>query len=146
MVELALIMPILAMIVFSSIDLGRTASYQNRMSNAAREGAAVAQFTPKAVNSGCNGDRNIVDRVRKQNASLAQMTGYTVTVAKKNTSTGVLTTYTGCTATTPTLTFAPGDRIVITVSADLKMSGPVSVAVIGNTAHLRRSAELVVQG
>ncbi|WP_421119973.1 TadE family protein [Aquihabitans daechungensis] len=144
--ELALIMPVLAMIIFSAIDLGRTASYHNRMSNAAREGASVAQFTPMAVNSGCNGDRNIVDRVRKQHESLATEAGYTVTVAKKNSSTGVLTTYTGCTATTPALTFAPGDRIVITVALDLPMSGPVSVAMVGNKARLERRAELVVQG
>lgn len=146
LVELALIMPILAMIIFSAIDLGRTASYNNRMSNAAREGAGVAQFTPKSVNAGCNGDRNILDRVRKQNESLATEPGYTVTVAKKNVSTGVLTTYTGCTTTTPALSFAPGDRIVITVTMDLPMSGPASVAVVGNTARLKRSAELVVQG
>lgn len=145
-VELALIMPILAMIIFSAVDLGRTASYYNRMSNAAREGASVAQFTPEAVNSGCNRDRNIVDRVRKQNESLATATGYKVTVAKKNTSTGALTPYTGCTTTTPALSFAPGDRVVITVTVDLAMSGPASAVVVGNTARLQRSIELVVQG
>ena len=146
LVELALIMPILAMMIFSTIDLGRTASYHNRMSNAVREGAAVAQFTPAAVDSGCNGDRNILDRVRKQNEQLAAEAGYTVTVAKKNASTGALTTYTGCTATTPALSFAPGDRVVITVTVNLAMSGPASVAMVGNTAELERSAELVVQG
>ncbi|MCU1369754.1 MAG: TadE-like protein, partial [Ilumatobacteraceae bacterium] len=109
LVELALIMPVLAMIIFSTIDLGRTATYFNRLSNAAREGAAVAQFTPTAVNSGCNGHRNIVDRVRGQDERLTSEPGYTVTVAKKNASTGVLTPYTGCTTTTPALTFAPGD-------------------------------------
>jgi Flp pilus assembly protein TadG len=146
LVELALILPILAMIALSSIDLGRTASFHNKMSNAAREAATVAQFTPTAVNSGCNGDRNILDRVRKQNETLAGEPGYEVTVAKKNTTTGALTPYTGCTTTTPSLSFAAGDRIVITIEADVTMSGPASMAFVGNVAHLRRTVEVVVQG
>lgn len=139
-------MPILAVITLSSVDLGRTASFHNKMSNAAREGAAVAQVTPVAVDSGCNGDRNILDRVRKQNESLATEPGYTVTVAKKNTSTGTLTPYTGCSTTTPALTFSPGDHIVITVTVEVAMSGPASMAFVGNRARLERSAEVVVQG
>lgn len=146
LVELALIVPVLAVIILSSIDLGRTASFHNKMSNAAREGAAVAQFTPRAVDSGCNGDRNIVDRVRKQNESLASESGYTVTVAKKDASTGVLTPYTGCSTTTPSMSFGPGDRIVVTVQVDLALSGPASKAFLGDRAQLERSAELVVQG
>jgi Flp pilus assembly protein TadG len=146
LVELALVMPILVVMIFSSIDLGRTASYLNRMSNAVREGASVAQLDPTAVDSGCNGDRNILDRVRQQNESLATEAGYAVTVAKKDASTGALTTYTGCTSTTPSLTFAPGDRIVVRVTVDVAMSGPASVAMIGNSARLERTAEVVVQG
>jgi Flp pilus assembly protein TadG len=146
LVELALILPVLAMIVLSSIDLGRTASFHNKMSNAVREGAGIAQFSPTAVDSGCNGDRNVLDRLRKQNESLADEQGYTVTVAKKNPSTGALTPYTGCTTTTPALTFVPGDRIVVTVEIELKMFGPMSMAFVGNVAQLHRSAELVVQG
>jgi Flp pilus assembly protein TadG len=146
LVELALIMPVLAVIVLSSIDLGRTASFHNKMSNAAREGAGVAQFSPTAVSSGCNGDRNILDRVRKQSESLSGEPGYSVTVAKKSATTGALTPYTGCTTTTPALTFAPGDRVVVTVEIDVAMLGPMSMAFVGNSAHLERSAEVVVQG
>jgi hypothetical protein len=58
----------------------------------------------------------------------------------------VLTPYTGCTTTTPALSFAAGDRIVITIEADVTMSGPASMAFVGNVAHLRRTVEVVVQG
>jgi Flp pilus assembly protein TadG len=146
LVELALVLPIVAVIALSSVDLGRTAAFRNKMSNAAREGAAIAQFAPAAVDSGCDGDRNILDRVRLQNESLADEPGYTVTVAKRSTTTGALTPYTGCTTTSPALTFAAGDHVVITVAVDVAMSGPASVAFVGREVRLVRRAEVVVQG
>lgn len=141
-----MVLPLIGLLVFTAIDLGRLAQYQNRMSNAAREGAAIAQVFPTSVNSGCQGDRNVTDRTQKQSESLSHVVGYSVSIAKKDPGTGSLTPYTGCTAPSGGLTVSPGDHVVVTVTADVKMSGPITTAFVGGTAHLRRRVEVVVQG
>jgi Flp pilus assembly protein TadG len=146
LVELGLILPVFALLGFSAIDVGRMGQYQNRMSNAAREGAAIAQFSPRSVNTGCNGTRNVVDRVKAQNPSLATAPGYSVTIGKKDTSTGVVTTYTGCNTASNGVTIAPGDRLVVTVKLTITMSGPITAKALGNTVQLVRKNEFVVQG
>lgn len=137
--------PGLVMIVFTAVDLGRTAQYQNRMLNAAREGAAIAQFSPTSVDSGCRGDRNIVDRTIRQNPGLAGTEGFSITVAKRSAA-GTLTPYTGCGNVTGAVTFAPGDHVVITIRSTVRMTGPVTYAVVGRKLNLVRSLEVVVQG
>lgn len=144
LVELALVIPMVAMMVLTAVDLGRTAQYQNRMLSAAREGAMLAQLTPAAVDSGCRGDRNITDRTNEANAAITQNPGYSVTVAKKTA--GSTVPYTGCTVPSDGLTVAPGDHVVVTVTADITMSSPISTATIGRVMHLSRSVEVVVQG
>lgn len=150
MVELCIVFTLLTFLVIGAIDLGRLAGYHNRMENAAREGAAIAQMTPAAVNSGCQGDRNVVDRTARQNADLASRPGYTVTVARKVADPAAdggfrYDAYTGC--TTPSVgLIQPGERIRVTVTADVAPTGMLSAAFLGNTIHLSRSIEVVVQG
>jgi Flp pilus assembly protein TadG len=148
-VELALVMPFIALLCFGAIDLGRMAKFQNRMSNTARESGAILQLFPTSVNTGCRGDRNAVDRAARQDSGLTSVAGYSLTVAKKG-SGGVLTPYTGCgTAIAPNgteVSIEPGDHIVVTITADVKLVGPFNFAFSDGIVHLKRSTEVVVQG
>jgi Flp pilus assembly protein TadG len=142
-VELALVCAVLFLVVFGVIDLGRAYSLQNRLTNASREGAAVAQFKPGDVNAGCNGGANVVDRTANEDSGLASTPGFTVTVAKKVGST--LTPYTGC-GTPNGTTIAPGDTVVVTARANFKVLTPLVGSIVGNTIIVTRSTTVVVQG
>ncbi len=139
---------LLITIVFASLDYGRLARVQNQLSNAAREGAAIAELTPYRVNRGCQGGANVLDRVDRQDPNLSgggTAPGYTVTVSKRLPG-GGLQAYTGCTTATSGLTVSPGDRVVVKVTRDITIHSPVAAAVIGDTATLSRQVEVVVQG
>ena len=144
-VEFALVSPILAMVVFGVLDLSRVAQLKNHLSAAAREGAAVAQFWPTDVDHLCS--PSVVDAVSAADAKLAAQSGFGVTIAKRNASTGALTAYTGCGTASGSLTISPGDRLVVTVKADMTMFTPLASAFVGgSTIHVSRTFELVVQG
>lgn len=147
-VELALVMPFIALLCFGAIDLGRMAKFQNRMSNSARESGAILQLFPTSVNSGCRGDRNAIDRAARQDSDLTSVTGYTLTVAKRSGSS--LIPYTGCAKAIAgngtEVAIEPGDHIVVTITADVKLVGPFNFAFSDGVVHLKRSNEVVVQG
>ncbi len=145
LVEFAILLPLLALVVFASIDLGRLAQNHNRMENAAREGAGIAELHPSSVNSGCQGGRNIVDRTRAQNPGLAAQDGFTVTVARKRAGGTTFQPYTGC-GTTSIGTISPGDRVKVTVTADVTATGILTATLFGSEMKLTRSMEVVVQG
>ena len=149
-VELALVLPIVATLVFGSIDLGRMARYQNRLSNAAREAGAIVSVFPTSIDSGCRGDRNATDRAAAD-SNANTLPGYSVTVSLKGAG-GALTPYTGCSGTVTLANQAScgqpvcaGDHLVVTVKADASLYGPYTFA-MGRTVHLKRSTEVVVQG
>lgn len=148
MVEFAFIVLLLTTIIFTTLGYGRFAQYQNRLSNAAREGAAVARLNPYSVNRGCQAGNNVEDRADRQDTGLSgngRAPGYTVKVAKRS-GDGSLTSYKGCGAANPAVTISPGDRIVVTVTRDIDMHSPAAAAVVGNTATITRQVETVVQG
>jgi len=144
LVEFALILPFLAILVFGTLDLARAWQLQNRLSNAAREGAASAQFSPSNVNAGCDDGNNVRDRAGNEEASLSTEPGYSITVAKITG--GVATAYTGCGTTTPSMALAGGDTIRVTARADLELLTPLVGALVGNPLKVDRSTEVVVQG
>jgi Flp pilus assembly protein TadG len=145
-VELALILPFLAMIVFGTIDLGRIAQLQNRLAGASREAVAVVQMRPTNVDHACAGGLNAVDRAADEDGRLASVSGYGVTVSRKDPSTGVLTPYTGCGTASGGLAIMPGDKVVVTVKADLTLVTPLVAALVGSPMHVSRSSAVVVQG
>ena len=49
LVELALILPVLTLILFGTVDLGRVFFYQARLTNAVKEGAFYGAYTPYNV-------------------------------------------------------------------------------------------------
>ena len=147
LVELALILPPLALVVMSAIDLGRMARFQNQLTNAAREGAAIAQYHPGWVGPGTasscstNEGRNIIDRATMQNAKLAETTDFSVTVSED----GGMTWPTGCTNAMPA-SVVPGDRVQVTVQARYATFAPLTRMIWGSSVLLERSAHVEVVG
>lgn len=143
LVELALSAVVLILVVFGVIDLGRSYGLQNRLANASREGAAIAQFKPGNVNTGCASGSNVVDRASNEDAGLATASGFTVTVAKQVGASQVA--FTGCGAPVGT-TVVAGDTVVVTVKANFSVITPVIASMIGNTVVVSKSTSVVVQG
>ena len=149
LVELGIVITLLTFLVLGAIDLGRLAGFHNRMENAAREGGAIVQLTPAAVDAGCHGDRNVADRVARQNPELAATPGFRVVVERKTTSAGGAVRYlpyTGCETPSQGGAIPPGERVRVTVKADVRPSGVITAQVLGDPIHLSRSIEVVVQG
>lgn len=145
--EFALVLPILAILVFGTIDLGRVFRLNTRLENAAREGAAgIAAFSPLRVDSGCRGRANIVDRVKDEDTALATEPGFTVKVFKRDGGTGVLVPpagITGCDTGAPGVIVAPGDRMVVQVEAFFDALSPVTGR---GRITVRGSHEVILQG
>jgi Flp pilus assembly protein TadG len=143
LVELGLSAVVLVLLVFGVIDLGRSYALQNRLANASREGAAIAQFKPGNVNTGCASGSNVVDRASNEDSGLSSASGFTVTVAKQVG--GSQTPFTGCGAPVGT-TVAAGDTVVVTVKVNFSVLTPIIGAMVGNTIVLTKSTSVVVQG
>ena len=145
--EFALVLPLLAILVFGTIDLGRVFRLNTRLENAAREGAAgIASFSPFRVDSGCRGRANGVDRVKDEDTLLAAEPGFAVKVYKRDSGTGTLVPpggITGCDAGAPGVTVAPGDRIVVEVEAFFDALTPVTGRA---RITVRGSHEVILQG
>jgi Flp pilus assembly protein TadG len=142
-VELALSAVVLILIVFGVIDLGRSYALQNRLANASREGAAIAQFKPGNVNTGCASGSNVVDRASNEDTGLAAAAGFAVTVAKQVGASQVA--FTGCGATVGA-TVSAGDTVVVTTKATFSVITPIIGSIMGNTIIVSKSTSVVVQG
>ncbi len=145
LVELALVIVPLTLVVFTSIDLGRLAQYQNRVSNSAREGAAVLAAHPGWVSTGCNQDRNAVDRARNQNSGIASMPSYSVKAYKGSGPFIAANEITGCSNGFPAGVTA-GSKVSVVVSVTVSNHSPLSGPFIGSSTVIRRSATATVQG
>ena len=144
-VELALVLPFVALLVLGTVDLGRVFRLQNRLTNSAREGGALAQFRPGSVDVGCDGRRNITERALDEDAGLTALPDLRVEVLKKDVATGGLTRYTGC-QTTSSASVAPGDVVVVRVRAAFSPLTPLVSALIPSPVVVTGSQEVVVQG
>ncbi len=145
-VELALVIVPLTLVVFTSIDLGRMAQYQNRVTNSAREGVAILAVHPGWVSSGCNQeDRNVVDRARNQNSELSSMASYTVRAYKGSGPFTAANEITGCTNGFPSGVVA-GSKVSVVVSVRVSNNSPLSGPFIGSSTVIQRSATATVQG
>ena|SRR5579871_3575393 len=139
LLELALLLPFLSMIVFGSIDVGRTFSLQDRLTNMAREGGSFAQFFPARVASTSAGDTcsagSVTSRALNEDPAL---TPVTVTVTDLTTS----TVLTGC----DMVGVAAGDKVRVSVTTRVKPVTPLVQVVAGSTYTLTGSIDVVVQG
>ena len=148
LVELALVLPFLALLVLGTIDLGRAFRLGTRLENSAREGAAFAQFHPTKVDSGCEGTSNVVDRARAEDDALPVLPGYSVTVFKRDPSSGALLPPAGYTAcgTVTSVSLAPGDEVVVRVQASFSPLTPLVSRLTGTPITLTAREQVVVQG
>jgi Flp pilus assembly protein TadG len=135
-VEFALLVPFLAMLVFGTLDVGRVYRLQNRLKNAAREGAAYAQFRPREVVTGGSCTDSIQDRVAGEDPDLPSQAGYRVTVLQGSTA------LTGCNVAV----VHPGDRVTVEVRADFSLLTPIVVALTGNPIVVTGRTTVEVQG
>jgi hypothetical protein len=140
LVELAIALPLLAIIVFGTIDLGRAYLTWVRVKNAAREGAAYAQFFPWRVSPAggqCNAPDNITYRAQAEGGN---DTSIVISVKKADG-----TTITGCTTTGSSLP-RPGDPVTVTASKPFTLITPIVQAIVGPSVNVRASVTVAVQG
>lgn len=140
LVEFALLLPFIALLVFGTVDLGRGFSQQNRLKNASREGAAWAQLHPNRVNC-AGGDPDITDQATAEDAGLAGVPGFTVTVRLEGTTFPFVPS-----CTTPAASPVPADTtIVVEVSANFDVVTPFVGAVTGDPITQTASTKVQVQ-
>jgi Flp pilus assembly protein TadG len=140
LVETAIIISVLAVFVFGVVDFGRVYNLGNRLSGAAQEGAAYAQYNPRAV-SGCTGGADITSRAAGSDTGLVSDADLTVSVAKVIS--GGMTAITGCNAGA---TVSPGDRIRVTVTHHFEVYTPLVAQIVGSSLIISRTEEVVFQG
>ena len=133
MLELALILPFIAVVVLGTVDLGRGLALRNRLTNMAREGAFYAQFRPNDV-VGCTP------------TSITSIAGYE-DLAITNETVSVTNAATG-TAIPNNCGGSPvgGMRVRVQVSAPMTIYTPIIGTFVGNTVTVGSGTEVVVQG
>jgi Flp pilus assembly protein TadG len=139
-VEFALLAPMLALIVFGVIDLGRAYSLHNRLVNAAREGAVYGQYFPSRFAQSCDTSgifADIVDKAIHQDTSLnlpaTAVTGF-------YTHAGSSQSYSGCSQS-----FSAGDEVTVKVQRQLTILTPLVSAIVGKTITLTGTDQVIVQ-
>ncbi len=139
LVELALILPVMALIVFGVVDLGRGYQLHLRAEAAAREGVAFAQIHPNHVV--CAGAPDIVERVSAEEKGLAEHPGFRVAVFGQDDG-GAFVAVTGCDGKVA----QPGERVRVEVTVTYDVLTPIVERVVGSTIDLTGDAEARVQG
>ena len=122
LLELALILPFLAVLVFGTFDVGRGFSLENRLTNMAREGAFAAQYDPCDTGA-------VTAAARAEDPGIGAVD---VTVTRRGGGSACGT--------------SAGDEVVVTVSRSLTVMTPLVAAVTGPTVEVRGTATVVVQG
>ena len=139
LVEFAIILPLLALVTFGTVDLGRAYMTINQVKNAAREGAAYAQTHPvRLAGTGCTTPDSAQWHVRNEADSAS--TGFNVEVTTPG---GTFSSSDlGCAPFTATAT--SGQDVTVTVSTPFTVLTPLVRAVTG-TPTIRSSVTMRVQ-
>lgn len=151
MIELALVLPLLAILVCATIDFGRYYQAWNEAKNAAREGALYAERYPnqQVPNSGvCATPNNIQDKALQELEANESDATFTVTVtATSPTGTARPAVPGGCGASSnpATAVIKPGDTVKVRVSRHVDLITPVAARVIGDV-DIVASVSTQVQG
>lgn len=139
MVELAFVLPVMALIVFGVLDLGRGYQLHLRAEAAAREGVAFAQLHPNHVV--CLDGSDIVESVSAEEEGLADRPGFSVAVFGQDEH-GTFVPIAGCDSDVA----QPGERVRVEVTLTYDVLTPVVERVVGRTIDLTGDAEARVQG
>lgn len=137
--ELAILLPLLALVSFGTVDLGRAYVTVNQVKNAAREGAAYAQTNPaRLAGAGCTTPDSTQWHVRNEAGSASA--GFAVEVSTPG---GTFSSSdAGCAPFTATAT--SGQNITVTVSTTFTVLTPLVRVVTGNPT-IRSSVTVRVQ-
>ena len=138
LVEFGLLLPLLVMVVFGVVDLGRAYRLKTQLANAAREGAAFAQYFPGHVDNSsvsCADPDNVVFVARNETVPANT---FSIAVSKASDGSAIA----GCDRTT----LAPGSTVVVSASAPFGVLTPVVSAIVGRTLTLHAEVSMVVQG
>ncbi|HVE94373.1 MAG TPA: TadE/TadG family type IV pilus assembly protein [Acidimicrobiales bacterium] len=134
LIEFALVLPLLVILVFGTIDGARIFATWNRVKNAAHEGAAFAQFFPtqqSAVGTACAAPNNITDRAK------AEGTDLTITVSPAVTP--------ACQTMGPSAPVQPGGMVTVTATVPFSFITPLA-GVLWGKPTVRASVKMTVQG
>lgn len=138
MVEFAIVLPLMVVLVFGTIDIGRAYMAWNQVKGAAREGAGYAQFFPnRATNVGICVDPDNV-RFKALQEGDGDTTSYSVSTKRVDPPQSTITC--GGTAV------PPGAKVRVTVSQPFEVITPIASRLVGNPLVISASVEVVVQG
>jgi Flp pilus assembly protein TadG len=139
LVEFAVILPLLALVAFGTVDLGRAYATVNQVKNAAREGAAYAQTHPaRLAGTGCTTPDSTEWHVRNEAGSAG--TDFAVEVSTPG---GTFTSSDiGCVPFAAAAT--SGQDVTVTVSTPFTVLTPLVRGVTGNPT-IRSSVTVRVQ-
>jgi hypothetical protein len=147
LVEFALIAPVLILLVFGVVDIGRAYRLENQLKNAARAGATIAQTSPLQFQHGdnlghdlCADPHNVLYQAQSE---LGSSSGYSVQLQVLDGSGTVTRTVSGCNQL-PTL--SGGTRLRVDVSSNFEVLTPVLGAIIGNSITVHGTQDVVAQG
>jgi Flp pilus assembly protein TadG len=138
LIELALLLPLLATCVLGVVDLGRMWQLKNRLTNAAREGVAVAQYSPGSVDPNCHGHVNVTDAVVGEDAESPFPATPVVIVTV--THGGVRRPYTGCTDAV----VVAGDEVEVRATVRVQYLAPGLAALLGSDVGVSGFAHAAV--
>jgi Flp pilus assembly protein TadG len=159
LVELALLLPVLALIVLGTVDLGRAFFAYERLVNAAREGALFgvhypAQLTATSTTTPSSADPyNVVYRVRQESASASGTADPDLGITVTSDGNSDVRCYAGR-STTPLATgsFAgdcstakSGDTIQVRASYAFRPLTTQLVGIVGASFRMRATARMVIQ-
>lgn len=137
--ELAFILPVMSVLVFGVLDLGRGYRMHLQVEAAAREGVAYAQIHPNDVD--CAPGPDIIGRVSAEEAGLAQRPGFRVAVYGQDDS-GAFVPVTGCGSDVA----ESGERVRVEVIVTYDVLTPMVERIVGSTITVTGAAEARVQG
>jgi hypothetical protein len=146
LVELALVLPLLALLAFGTVDLARAYRLDVRLTAAAREGAAFAQTEPNDIQ--CPGAANDVrDRVALEDPGLATSLGYGVRTFY-GPAAGPFNEYGDglCLSQGGSRVVSAGQRVRVEVRSTFTVLTPLVQTLVGNSIQMSSIAEVEVQG
>lgn len=137
--ELAFVLPVMSLLVFGVLDLGRGYRMHLQVEAAAREGVAYAQIHPNDLECALGPD--IIERVSAEEDGLAQRPGFRVAVYGQDDD-GTFVPVTGCDGDVA----ESGERVRVEVTVTYDVLTPLVERAVGSTITVTGAAEARVQG
>jgi Flp pilus assembly protein TadG len=150
LVELALLLPLLALLLLGAIDLGRAFFAYNRLTNAVEAGALFGIRYPTYLSNGNNPDpNNITAVIQHESANSSNSVDPNVGNIKATCYVGRTSTKRGsgdCTATNAdgTPVVQSGDTIVVTATYNFQPFTGQIIRIVGTNFMLSKTVQMVV--